>query len=603
MVEQFNLRRLWRRAHALFGIAYRAAPGLAIWTTLLSLTAGLLGVIYPIGFRVLVDGTTAHNGRRVIVGVVVIGVSVGASWGARVAGAMSASRLTDATNLSLGLRIGQLVNAAPYLEHFERPEHLAEIDNLRAQRRTLAGGPRQLLSLLQTAVQVIAVIVLIALVYPPVLLVPVLAIAPGLADRRASKIQKRSADDLADGSRLLGDLFTLASTASPARELRTFGVTGAVLERHAELSTKVNRQALAAARRSALWEASGWAVYALGFAAGIIVLVLRAAHGDTSPGAVVEAVSLIRRSQRQLGSATDTAGSFMTANTTAGRLIWLEDYVAQSKATANAPIPDRIEDGITLSGVAFTYPGQAAQALRDVDLHLPAGSTVAIVGENGAGKSTLIKLLLGMYRPSRGKITLDGLDLATVDVTQWRAMATGAFQDFVRYNMTMSDGVGLGDLPRIDEREEVGRAVGHAGATDLVERLPQGFDTLLGAYVGGRSLSGGEWQRLALARGFMRDRPLLIVLDEPTASLDAPTEAALFARYHEAARRLGAANGAITVLVSHRFSTVHVADKIVVLEDATVAEQGTHAELMARGGTYAQLYELQARGYRSSLNS
>ena len=598
-----DLGRLWRRGQVLFGVAYRAAPGLAIWTTFLSVVAGLLGVAYPIGFRILVDGAAAHNGDRVVAGVAVIGVTLAAAWGARVAGAMAGSRLTDAANLSLALRIGELVNAAPYLEHFERPEYLAEIDNLRAQRRTLAGGPRQLLSLLQTAVQVVAVIVLLGLVYPPVLLVPVLAIAPGLADRRASKIQKRSADDLADGNRLIGELFGLASTAAPARELRTFGITGALLDRHAKVSAEVNRRTLDAARRSAVWEAAGWAVYAVGFAAGIVVLVLRAAHGHTSPGTVVEAVSLIRRSQRQLGSATDTAGSFMTANTTAGRMLWLEDYVVSTKGNAEASLPGRIRDGVDLSNVGFTYPGRAEPTLHGIDLHLPAGSTVAIVGENGAGKSTLVKLLLGMYRPTTGRIALDGLDLATVEPSEWRGEATGAFQDFVRFNTTLSDAVGLGDLPRIDERGEVQRALEHAGASDLAERLPDGLDTLLGAYVGGRSLSGGEWQRVALARGFMRDRPLFVVLDEPTASLDAPTEAALFARYHEAARRLGALNGAITLLVSHRFSTVHTADLIVVVEGGTVAERGTHAELMALGGTYAELYELQARGYRPSATN
>jgi ATP-binding cassette subfamily B protein len=232
---------------------------------------------------------------------------------------------------------------------------------------------------------------------------------------------------------------------------------------------------------------------------------------------------------------------------------------------------------------------------------LAAGSTVAVVGDNGAGKTTLIKILTGLYPPSTGRITVDGVDLTTVDPVEWRRQVTGAFQDFLRLNMSIGDGVGAGDLPRIDEAEAVRDAIDRADATRLLDGMSGGLDTMLGPYVGGRSLSGGEWQRLALARGLMRAAPLLIVLDEPTASLDAPTEAALFARYRDAARRLGAANGAVTILVSHRFSTVHMADQIVVMEDGTVKEVGTHNELIAEGGLYAELYELQARGYRPSI--
>ncbi len=230
-------------------------------------------------------------------------------------------------------------------------------------------------------------------------------------------------------------------------------------------------------------------------------------------------------------------------------------------------------------------------------LTLAAGSTVAIVGENGAGKSTLIKLLTGMYRPDSGTISVDGQDLAAVAPQRWRDATTGAFQDFVRMHMSLGDGVGAGDLARVDDHEAVRGAIGRGGADQLVAELPDGLDTMLGPYIGGRSLSGGQWQRLALSRGLMRDRPLLIVLDEPTASLDAPSEAALFTRYRAAARTLAETNGAITVLVSHRFSTVHMADTIVVMDDGKIAEIGDHDTLMAAGNLYADLFTLQAAGY------
>lgn len=588
------------RFDALAGVAWRAAPGLTLACAALSVAAGALGVVYPIGFRLIVDGALHHERGTLVAGVLLVATTFSASWTCRVVAGMAGSRLTDLANLSLGTRIATLVNEAPFLEHFERPEHLAEIDNLRASRRTLAAAPRQFFSLLQSAISVGAVIVLLALVYPPVLLVPVLAVLPGLADRRASRIQKQADDELADGRRQLAAIFALASTAGPAGELRTFGITDAVAALHRRLGDGLNERALAAARRSAAWEALGWAAYAVGFAAGVIVLVLRAAHGHTSPGEVVEAVSLIRRSQRQLGGATDRAGAFMTANVTAGRLLWLERYVAGARDGSTGEPPACLRRGIALRGVAFAYPGRDEESLSDVSLTLAPGTTVALVGENGAGKTTLVKLLTGMYRPTAGRIEIDGVDLATIDPVAWRAATTGAFQDYLRFHTTLADGVGAGDLPRLDDRPAVDGALARAGAARLVERLPDGADTLLGAYIGGRSLSGGEWQRLALARGMMRERPLLVVLDEPTASLDAPTESALFARYREAARRLAEQNGAITLLVSHRFSTVHMADLIVVLESGRVREAGTHAELVAAGGLYAELYELQARGYRAA---
>jgi ATP-binding cassette subfamily B protein len=585
------------RFDALAGVAWRAAPGLTAYNAALAVAAGALGAVYPIGFRLIVDGALHHERRTLVAGVLLVAATFSASWTCRVVAGMAGSRLTDLANLSLGTRIATLVNEAPFLEHFERPEHLAELDNLRAQRRTLAGAPRQFFSLLQSAITVGAVIVLLALVYPPVLVVPVLAVLPGLADRRASRIRKQVDDELADGRRQLDAIFALAATPAPAGELRTFGVADAVIRLHHRLGDRLDRRTLAAARRSAAWEALGWAAYALGFAAGVIVLVLRAAHGHTSPGEVVEAVSLIRRSQRQLGGATDRAGAFLTANVAAGRLLWLERYVAGARAGGGGEPPGELREGIALDGVGFAYPGRDEESLSDVTLTLAPGTTVALVGENGAGKTTLVKLLTGMYRPTTGRISVDGVDLATIDPVAWRRAATGAFQDYLRFNMTLADGVGAGDLPRLDDRRAVEGAVARAGAAALVERLPEGAETLLGPYVGGRSLSGGEWQRLALARGMMRERPLLVVLDEPTASLDAPTEAALFARYRDAARRLGAQNGAITLLVSHRFSTVHMADRIVVLEQGRVRETGTHDELVARGGLYAELFELQARQY------
>ncbi|HEY5569687.1 MAG TPA: ABC transporter ATP-binding protein, partial [Gammaproteobacteria bacterium] len=224
-----------------------------------------------------------------------------------------------------------------------------------------------------------------------------------------------------------------------------------------------------------------------------------------------------------------------------------------------------------------------------------AGAVIAIVGENGAGKTTLVKLLAKMYEPTAGTIYVDDTPLARVAAEDWRTRLAGAFQDFFRFEFRARHTVGLGDVSRLDDEPAVTTAVGRAGAADVVSRLTAGLDTQLGpTWPGGVEVSFGQWQKLSLARGFMRDRPLLLVLDEPTAALDAETEHALFERYAAAAR----GDGRITILVSHRFSTVRMADIIVVLDGARVVEVGTHAELIARGAQYSELYGIQAAAYR-----
>jgi len=239
-----------------------------------------------------------------------------------------------------------------------------------------------------------------------------------------------------------------------------------------------------------------------------------------------------------------------------------------------------------------------------VTLDLPAGSVVAVVGENGAGKSTLVKLLAKMYEPTSGRIYIDDVDLARVPADAWRQRLAGAFQDFFRFEFRARHTVGVGDVPRMDDQPAVVTAVGRAGADDVVVRLSAGLETQLGpTWPGGVEVSFGQWQKLALARGFMREDPLVLALDEPTAALDAETEHALFERYAamtrgEAGESRSAKAGRITILVSHRFSTVRMADLIVVLDGSKVVEVGTHEELMARRGQYAELYSIQAAAYR-----
>jgi ATP-binding cassette, subfamily B, bacterial len=593
----------WRRlAGVAIGTAFRAAPGTALACLLMSVAAAVASVTYAIGFKEVTDGAIAHDAGSIALGVVLVAVLFTASWVLAIVSGTTGTLLTDRVNLVLGVRIARLAATAPTLEHLERSDLLARLEQLTQNRRTMAGAPRQLIGLFGQALRAIGIVVLLATIYLPVLVIPLLAVAPALSDRWAARVQRRADDSLAEDRRLLGALFAFATSADSAREVRSYGISAALTRRHAELTEHVRRRVVRAALLSAGLEAAGWLVFAAGLITAIVVLVLRAVDGDVTPGQVVMAVSLMRRAQTQISRSTDTAGNFNTALSAAGQLLWLEDHTEQTARPARGyrHAPARLNSGISLEGLTFAYPGnEETPVLGPIDLELPAGRTIALVGENGAGKSTLVKLLCRMYAPTGGRIVIDGVDLAEISPTDWRERVTGAFQDFQRLQLILSESVGVGDLLRVEDHPTVRGAMERAGTAALEERLPAGLATRVGSrFTGGHDLSGGQWQRLALARGLMRQAPVLVVLDEPTASLDALSEAALFDRYTAAARELAAAQGTVTLLVSHRFSTVRAADLIVVLERGKVLEQGSPAELLAAGGTYAELYELQARAYR-----
>jgi ATP-binding cassette subfamily B protein len=278
-------------------------------------------------------------------------------------------------------------------------------------------------------------------------------------------------------------------------------------------------------------------------------------------------------------------------------LLWLRDYARGVDRGGHLPAPARLVDGIVFDRVSFRYPGTEQWVLRDVSFRIPAGAVIALVGENGAGKTTLVKLLSRMYAPTEGRILVDGVDLADIGVDAWRERLSAAFQDFARFEFTAQRSVGVGDLPRLDDSPAMCAALDRAGAGDILAKLPGGVGTQLGArWKEGVDLSTGQWQKLALGRALMREDPLVVFFDEPTASLDAMTEHALFERYATAARS-GAARGTVTLLVSHRFSTVRSADLILVIDRGGVAELGGHDELLLRDGLYAELYLLQAHAY------
>jgi ATP-binding cassette subfamily B protein len=347
---------------------------------------------------------------------------------------------------------------------------------------------------------------------------------------------------------------------------------------------------------------AAWLFFAVCYVAALAVTLALASDQRVSAGSVVLVLGLGSLLIGQLSEFAYNIGWLMRTELAVAKLVWLVEYAAARKRDArpSAPLaaPHRLQAGILFKDVAFTYPGTQRSVISGVNLFLPAGRTIAIVGNNGAGKTTLVKLLCRLYEPTRGTITVDGLDLQRIPVDEWRLRLAAGFQDFAQLELVARESVGVGDLPNMHHDGPVAEALERAAASDVLTILPLDLETQLGrTFDGGVDLSIGQWQKLAVARAMMRQTPLVLILDEPTASLDAPTEHALFEHFALAAQHYAAAAGTVTLLVSHRFSTVRMADLIVVISDGAIAEQGSHEELVTQGGIYADLYNLQASAY------
>ena len=600
-------RRVWRSA---LGWGWRAAPGWLVYTGALLVAGAVTSVLYPVGLALVIDSALAHRPDGVLFGVLLVAFLYTVSWALAMLAGSAGAVLSDRTSCYLTAHIAEQLHAVSGVDHLERHAYLTELDLLQQNLRLLGNAPRQILLVIQVLVRTLGIVVILAVIYPLLGVLPLAALFPVAGERLSVWLRQRSDERLAADRRLAHELFELATSAGPAKELRVFGVTGPLRDRHRELSRRVFSGTARASVLGGLCGAAGWLLFAGAFVAGIAVVVVRAADGTASVGAVVLAVTLVQRAQLQVGQAAAAIGQLLTTARTARRLLWLEDYAAADRAgpaaarglppagAARGLPPAVLRRGITLREVSFGYPPDGGLVLDGVDVHLPAGAAVALVGENGAGKTTLVKLLTGMYQPTAGQVLLDGVPLADLDLAAWRERTAATFQDFVRFELLAAEAVGVGDLPRMSQPAALESALERADATAVASELPAGLRTRLGrSFTGGQELSGGQWQRLALARGMMRDLPLLLILDEPTASLDAITEAALFERYLSA-RQLASQSGAITLLVSHRFSTVRMADLIVVLDQGRITASGDHASLIRAGGLYAELYELQARAYR-----
>jgi ATP-binding cassette subfamily B protein len=584
---------MWR----LVKLGYAAEPRLIVTAFGLALLAALPDALVALWLALLGKGVEDGDDRLVLVAALGLGASAVLTWFLRVASTRTQRRFRDKVSIALERHVAQLQASVATVAHQERPEYLDRLSVLRDQVFVLDHLYMSLFSTAGWVLRLGATVALLMSIHPALVLLVLFALPTVLTSGWRPGVERLARQRGAQSERLARHLFATATTASSAKELRVLGIGEQVGARRRSEWEQWYSLVSRARWVSTVWHTLAWTVFGLGYV-GAVVFV--ASGLDASAAAVLLVLAAGARLSGYVGATVGEIG-FLRGIWMDGsqRLAWLEDYAA-AQVTGDRPAPDRLDHGIRLDGVSFTYPGATRPALEDVDLFLPAGAVVALVGENGAGKSTLVKLLAQMYAPSAGRILVDDQPLESFAPGAWRDRMAGAFQDFYRFELAAQQSVGVGDLPRIDDGDASAAAVRRAGADDVVERLEEGLATQLGpSWRDGVDLSFGQWQKLALARGFMRDDPLLLVLDEPTAALDAETEHALFERYADAAGSgsMGE-SGRIMLLVSHRFSTVRMADLIVVLDGSRLTEVGTHDELMRLDGQYASLYETQAASYR-----
>ncbi|HVX46459.1 MAG TPA: ABC transporter ATP-binding protein [Mycobacteriales bacterium] len=554
----------------------------------------------PLFYGLFASGAVHHDRHQMIAAVAGL---VGCTAIRQALGSIGSSgwlKVLENVGGAFILRTSRTIGSIETLDHLESPELLDKLQMFRDYTGGVFQTIMSLFSLLNVlATSTVTLVVALSadwrLITLVLLGIPRLLLAP-----RTLRWDRAIEEEGSPYSRQLDLLVDLTHEVDAGAEARVFGLQSELRRQIAVAVREWQAPAIRYARKYTLLELANGTAY-FGTAVAIIGWMLHdTLHGTVGIQAFTVAITAIGALQGISASLVGTVKSTAQSMRAAVRYLWLQDYAEEIRAryagTQNPPA--QLGQGVSLKDLTFRYSGASSDALNGIDLDLPAGSVVALVGENGAGKTTLAKLLTGMYAPTAGRIEIDGTDLADIHLEKWRSRCAGAFQDHSTFEFTAGRAIGIGDLTGgLDDEAEIRRALEDAAAADILTTLPDGLDTQLGtAWPGGVDLSGGQWQRIAIARGMMRRQPLLLVLDEPTSALDAHTEHALFDRY-TAAAAAGRRTGAVTVLVTHRFSTVAAADLVVVLRHGGIVETGTHTQLLAAGGHYAELYGMQASGY------
>jgi ATP-binding cassette subfamily B protein len=591
-------------------LVWRSSPGgtlaLAVMTVI---SAALAPAIAYIG-KIIVDGVvaaraaTGPRSEELLGGTVFwVGVELGL-----VAAAALIERGLGLCRQLVGSRLGIDVNTrilekalSLELQHFEDPEYY---DKLTRARREASSRPLSLVQenfqLLRNGLTLAGYSVLLLSFSPWVVLVLLVATIPAFASETAFsaagfRLRNRRAPEV----RRLNYLEYVMANDEHAKEVKLFGLGSLLLGRYRGLAEQLYKEDARLAVRRTGWGFGLSLLSTAAFYACYALIVLSTVKGRLSLGDMTLYLVAFRQGQQSFASILTAVGGMYEDTLYMSNLFdFLAMPVGPARPGGNGllPVASAIEipgeAGIRFEGVGFRYPGAEGWALSGIDVFIPRGQSLALVGQNGAGKTTFIKLLTRLYQPNAGRILLDGRDLRSWDEGELRRRFGVIFQDFNQYYFLLRENVGVGSVEHLEDEARLDQAVDRGGARELVANLAQGLDTQLGRWFqGGVELSGGQWQKVALARAFMREEADILVLDEPTAALDAEAEHAVFQRFRTLAQ------GRTTIVISHRFPTVRMAGHILVLENGRIIEQGTHAELVASRGRYARLFELQAQGY------
>lgn len=574
---------------------------LALGALTLVASALPLGVAYA--GKSIMDGVVARSREATIRWVLIeLGFVAGLALTQR---SLSLLRSLIGARLSIDINVMILKKAlALDLRHFEDSEFY---DQLTRARREASSRPVAVVTESFQLVQnvlTLAGYTLLLLRWSgwAVLGLLVAALPATIAEVKFSSAAFRLRNWRSPDARRLNYLEYVLANDDHAKEVKLFGLGPLLLGRYKEIGETFYQEDKALAVRRAGY-AYGLSLVGTGaFYACYVAMAVAAATGRLSLGDMTFYVVAFRQGQQAFQSILSGVGGMYEHNLYMSNLFQYLSIPTSADAVRERPAPDAsleaagaeepAERGIRFEGVGFRYPGQERWALRGLDLFIPRGQSLALVGHNGAGKTTLIKLLTRLYEPTEGRILLDGRDLRDWDAEALRGRVGVVFQDFNQYQLKLRENVGFGSVKNIEDEPRVARAVEHGGATEVVKALSSGLDTQLGRWFkDGAELSGGQWQKIALARAFMREEADILVLDEPTAALDAEAEHAVFERFRELSE------GRTTIVISHRFPTVRMADRIIVLDGGAIVEEGTHGDLIARGGRYAHLFSLQAEGY------
>jgi ATP-binding cassette subfamily B protein/ATP-binding cassette subfamily C protein len=513
----------------------------------------------------------------------------------------AAQRALSVQQSLLRAQLGQKVNLLILekaqtlsLLQFENSEFYDKLVRVRreASTRPLALVTKSL-GLVQNLIQLISFAVLLVHFSPWALAILLIGALPVFfAEAHFSGDAFRLFTRRAPESRRQSYIEALLSQEAHIKEVKLFGFAPLLLQRYRDTYRRLYAEDRRLTLRRDSW---GFALGLLGTAAFYLAyawVVIDTVGGHISLGQMTMYLVLFKQGQSAVSSSLSAISGLYEDGL---YLADLHEYLAQPVTAVGGSLTAGIKpgDGLRLEGVGFRYPGAQSMTLQGIDLHLAPGRSVALVGENGSGKTTLIKLITRLYQPEQGRILLDGSDLQSWNETAMRERIGVIFQDYIRYQFSVGENLGVGDVRAFDDRQRWQAAAEQGMAAPFIEGLAHGYGTQLGRwFAGGQELSGGQWQKIALSRAYMRREADILILDEPTAALDASAEAAVFEHFREYAR------GRMTLLISHRFSSVRNADHIVVLDRGRVLERGDHASLMAAGGRYAQLFDLQARGYR-----